>query len=178
MTLKRLISLITAIALLLCSFAATAEEEAPIVFDVTDFISSLSDLDLTPHKGKVIALFFYDSNTDECLATLPVWKTVYDTFDPLTVEIILVHAWDGEGQEESDALKERFQLEGMHIYEDRGCMLSDSLGVLEYPNTLFLDPHGTPASGYNGQMGQTTITEYLKSLGAQTVIDPQAPAIQ
>lgn len=178
MTLKRLISLITAIALLLCSFAATAEEEAPIVFDVTDFISSLSDLDLTPHKGKVITLFFYDSNTPECLNTLPVWKAVHDTFDPLTVEIILVHAWDGEGQEESDALKERFQLEGMSIYEDKNCVLCTSLGINEYPNTLFLDPHGTPASGYNGQMGHTTITEYLKSLGAQTVIDPQASAIQ
>ena len=178
MTLKRLISLITAIALLLCSFAATAEEEAPIVFDVTDFISSLSDLDLTPHKGKVIALFFYDSNTDECLATLPVWKAVYDTFDPFMCEIILVHAWDGEGQEESDALKERFQLEGMHIYEDKNCVLCTSLGINEYPNTLFLDPYGTPASGYNGQMSQTTITDYLLSLGAVKLDEPSALTIE
>jgi len=181
MTLKRTISLLLAVLLVFSTAAALAEtasgqpatEEAEIIFDVTDYISSLSELDLSPYKGKVMVLFFYVADNEECLSNLPVWKNIYDTFDPYTVEIILVHAWEGESHEESDALKERFHLEGMNIFEDIDCILCDALGVHQYPNTLFLDAFGTPASGYNGQLSLTTISDFLVSLGAAKLDNPQ-----
>lgn len=178
MTLKRTITLLLAVLLVFCAAAALAyeepaTEEVEIVFDVTDYISGLSELDLSPYRGKVMALFFYVADNEECQASLPIWKTIYDTFDPYTVEIILVHAWEGESHEESDALKERFHLEGMNIFEDIDCILCDALGVHQYPNTLFLDAFGTPASGYNGQLSLTTISDFLVSLGAAKLDNPQ-----
>ena len=166
MTLKRILSLLTAFVLLLCSGVAIAEEEEPIIYDVTDYISSISNLDLTPYKGKIIVLFFYTSAGEQSTATLPMWKLIHDDFDPDDVEIVLVHAWDGEGQEESNQLKERFQLEGMNIYEDENSTLCKTLGLVEYPNTLILNAEGTPASGYSGQLSYTTTAEYLIGLGA------------
>ena len=162
---KRITGLLVALVLLLCMGAAAAQEE-PISFDVTDYISSISTLDLAPHKGKVLALVFYTGANQECLDQLPVWKMIHDDFAPEEAEIVLVHAWDGEGQPESDQLKERFQLEGMHIYEDENCILCRTLGITAYPNVLILDMGGSPASGYNGQITYTTIADAFTALGA------------
>ena len=172
MTLKRIISLLVALLLLLlCMIPAMAEEEVeePIAMDVTDYISGIADLDLTPYKGKIMVLFFYTADNDQAKATLPVWKMIHDDFNPDDVEIILVHVWDGEDQADSDAAIERFQLQDMNIYEDKDCVLSSTLGLTEYPNTLILDQGGTPASGYGGQLTYATTAEYLVSLGAEQV---------
>ena len=170
MTLKRITCLLAALMLLLCMIPAMAEQDdEPIAMDVTDYISGIADLDLAPYKGKIMVLFFYTADNDLAKATLPVWKKIHDDFNPEDLEIILVHAWDGEDQDDSDAAIERFQLEGMNIYEDKDCLLSSTLNVVEFPNTLILDQGGTPASGYSGQLTYATTAEYLVSLGAEQV---------
>lgn len=175
MTLNKMISLLTALVLLLCMGTAVAQEEKPISFDVTDYISSIADLDLSPYRGKVMALFFYTCNSDEAKATLPVWKRIHDDFDPQDVEIILVHAWENEGQKESDAIRERFQLDGMNIYEDQNCTLCHTLGLTSYPNVLLLDAQGSPCSGYSGQLSYQTIADALIALNV-TQLHNASPA--
>lgn len=180
MTLKRITSLLAALLLLLCMIPAMAEEEVeePIAMDVTDYISGIADLDLTPYKGKIMVLFFYTADNDQAKATLPVWKMIHDDFSPDDLEIILVHAWDGEDQADSDAAIEHFQLQDMNIYEDEDCLLSQTLNVTEYPNTLILDQGGTPASGYSGQLTYDTTAAYLVSLGAEQLQDSAAPVAE
>lgn len=166
MTPKRMICLFLILSLLLCTGAAFAQEEESVIYDVTDYISSIAGLDLTPHKGKIIILFFYTCNSEEAKATLPVWRMIRDDFDPQEVEIILVHAWEDEGQEESDTVKRLYQLEGLNIYEDENCTLCHTLGLNSYPNLLILNAQGSPASGYSGQVSYPTIADTLTALGA------------
>lgn len=173
MTLKRTISLLLAVLLVFSAAAALAEaagqpatEEAEIIFDVTDYISGISALELYPYRGKIIALFFYTGASDESLSQLAAWKSIFEAFSPEELQIILVHAWDGEDSTDTEALIARYGLEEMTIFEDEDCLLCSTLGIYEYPNTLFLDQHGTPASGYSGQLTYTTISNFLTSLGA------------
>lgn len=172
MTLKRTITLLLAVLLVFCAAAALAsEEEEPIIFDVTDYISGISALELYPYRGKIIALFFYTGASDESLSQLAAWKSVFDTFSPEDLQIILVHAWDGEDSTDTEALIARYGLEEMMIFEDEDCLLCSTLGIYEYPNTLFLDQYGTPASGYSGQLTYTTISSFLTSLGASQLTE-------
>lgn len=139
-----------------------------IIFDVTDYISGISALELAPYKGKIIALFFYTGASDECLTQLAAWKSVFDAFEPDDLQIILVHAWDGEDSTDTEKHIARYGLEDMTIFEDEDCLLCSTLGIYEYPNTLFLDKNGTPASGYSGQLTFQTISNFLTTLGARS----------
>lgn len=175
MTLKRIFCLLLTLALLLLTGAAMAEEEADIIYDVTDYLSSISALDLAPHKGKIIILFFYTCESAEAKATLPIWPMIRNDFAPRDVEIILVHAWENEGQEESDTAKRLYKLEGLNIYEDKDCSFCHTLGLSTYPNLLILNAEGSPASGYSGQVSYPTIADTLTALGAKAVQNSYLP---
>lgn len=169
---KRLFCLWTILILLMVGGSAFAQEqEEPIHFDVTDFLSSISELDLAPYKGKVIVLQFYTAASRECVDQLPIWQKIAEDFDPETLEVILVHAWEGEGQRESDQLIKQLKLEGMNIFEDENCTLCHTLGLSEYPVSLFLDQGGSPVSGYSGLITYATLAEFLTKLGAVQLTD-------
>lgn len=169
---KRLFCLWTILILLMVGGSAFAQEqEEPIHFDVTDFLSSISELDLAPYKGKVIVLQFYTAASQECVDQLPIWQKIAENFDPETLEVILVHAWEGEGQRESDQLIKQLKLEGMNIFEDENCTLCHTLGLSEYPVSLFLDQGGSPISGYSGLITYATLAEFLTKLGAVQLTD-------
>ncbi len=180
MMIRKLTCLLLSLLLVLCACPALGED-APaeeLTFDVAAYINSLCELDLTPYAGKVIALHFFKTASEECTAMMPAWKLIYDDFDKDDVEIVLIHVCDGEGQEEMDALKAELGLEGMNIYEDVDAVLSGTLGVTEVPNTLFLNAEGNPASGYSGRLNYTTIAELLKSLGADQLQNSYLPAAE
>ena len=169
---KRLFCLWTVLILLLVGGAAFAQEqEEPLYFDVTDYLSSISKLDLAPYKGKVIVLQFYTTASQESVDQLPVWQKVVQNFDPETLEVILVHAWEGEGQPENDQIIRQLKLEGMNIFEDENCTLSHTLGLSQYPVSLFLDQGGSPASGYSGLITYATLEAFLVKLGAVPLTD-------
>ena len=46
------------------------------------------DLDLTPYRGKVIALHFYAADNADCLSMLPTWKMIWEDFSKNDLEII------------------------------------------------------------------------------------------
>ena len=171
---KRLLSLLVATLLALCAVPSIAEDE-PIVFDAAAYISSMSGLDLRPYGGKVIVLHFFTASGEECRAQLPALRLIYDDFDKEGVEIVLVHAWDGEGQPESDEARESFDLEGMRIYEDEGCALSRQLGITQYPNTLFLGGDGNPVSGYGGRLTYETLAYVLSGMGVTQLQNSYLP---
>lgn len=171
MAFRRIISLLAALLLLLTGTAFAEANEEPIIYDVTDYFDTISDLDLSPYKGKIITLFFYTCSDPEAQATLPMWKLIHDDFDPDELAIVLVHAWDGEGQEESDAAIAQYHLEDLIIYEDEDCSLCRQLNLSEYPNILILDQEGTPASGYGGQLSYPTMAQVLVNLGVTQLQD-------
>ena len=181
MMIRKFACLLLSALLALCACAAFAEQtpaEEEYTFDVAAYFQSISDLDLTPYYGKVIALHFFKTASEDCTAMMPAWKLIYDDFSKDDVEIVLIHVCDGEGQQEMDALKTELGLEDMHIYEDVDAVLSTTLGVTEVPNTLFLNTDGNPASGYSGRLNYTTIAELLKTLGAEQLQNSYLPADQ
>jgi peroxiredoxin len=162
---RKLTCLLLTVLMLLCACPVLAEEsEEPIAFDVAAYIGSLCDLDLSPYKGKVIALHFYAADNESCRTMLPAWKMIWDDFAKDDLEIVLIHTGDAE---ENEALKTELGLEGMTFYQDEGAALASTLGVVNLPNTLVLNTDGDPASGYEGTMTYPTLAALFEGLGAE-----------
>jgi len=167
---KRIVAILTVLVLALsmtaCAAAADVTEPA---MDIIDYLSSLSSLDLNPYRGKVIALNFFTSWCGYCMEEMPRFKQVFTEYNPEEIEIILVHAWNGEGQKEGERVKERFGLEEMNIYEDTDCSLTNSLGIIGFPTTLFIAQDGVSVSGANGMITYDQLTQHLDTLGVSRV---------
>lgn len=168
---KKLLSVLLALMMLLCACPALGEEAAPaategeaLTFDVAAYFLSLCDLDLTPYSGKNIALVFFNTASEAQTPMLPTWKLIWDDFDKEALEIVLIHVCDGEGPEALDALKAELGIEEMTIYEDVDAVLANSLGVNMMPNVLILNKEGNPASGYAGRIGYTALADFLALL--------------
>ncbi len=161
--LKRWMSFVVAVVLLLTAGAALAE--APLSFDMVGYLNEVSGLDLTAHRGKVILLHFFTAGDEAYQAQLSDLKRLYDAFDPEGVAIVMIHAWDGEDGTAIQEAKAALHLEEMTIYEDEGCALSHLLGLTAFPNTLFIDSAGNPASGYGGTLHYDTLAQELEALG-------------
>lgn len=162
---RKLTCLLLTVLLLLCACTAlAAETDEKIEFDVAAYLSTICDLDLTPYRGKVVALHFYDADNADCLTMLPTWKMVWEDFAKDDLEIVLIHIGDAE---KNEALKGELGIEGMTFYQDEGAALSATLGVANVPNTLVLDGDGNPVSGYEGTMTYPTLAALFEGLGVE-----------
>ena len=162
---RKLTCLLLTVLLLLCACPVLAEEtEEKIEFDVAAYLGTICDLDLTPYRGKVIALHFYAADNADCLSMLPTWKMIWEDFSKNDLEIVLIHTGDAETNE---AQKTELGIEGMTFYQDEGAALAGTLGVALVPNTLVLDADGNPASGYEGTMTYPTLAALFEGLGVE-----------
>ncbi len=168
MTLKRIACLLTTVVLLLCACAAFAQEET-YQFDVTDYISDLSQLDLAQHRGKVLVLYFCSTTSGDSLSQLTMWNNIANDYDPNGLSIFVILSCDGDGESALERIRKQYGLENVILYADEGDQLCRPLGVDSFPNVLLLDRFGSPSSGYNGLISYETIAEHLDTLGVRKV---------
>lgn len=148
--------------LLMFSACAIAEDVTPV--DMTGYLSSLSALDLTQYKGKVIMLTFFTEDSDLCLQQLPDLKLLFDDFDPAGVEIVLIHTKQSESAGDCTQLVESLGLTEMNLFEDENATLTTALGIAEFPTTLLIDQQGCPVSGSSGKISYATLAQALLDL--------------
>lgn len=164
---KRLFSLLVALVLLLPAFALaqepnpTNEASQPYVLNYFED----SPLDTSLYEGKALYLNFFTGWCTYCMQEMPDIKTLYDTYDPDEVAVILVHVWDGEDGSVTDGIRERFGLDDMTILEDEDLTLASIIGLNGYPASIFIDPDGFLYSGFSGMLTLDQMQQQLDDMG-------------
>lgn len=187
MKIRKWLCMLLAAAMLLCMSPALAQEaqtdDEEIIINVIDYFQQAAfGLDLTPFRGKTIALHFFSADSPDCLTMLPMWKMICDDFDKETLQIVYVCACKKEHGEEAcpvaELVGETFGEEEIFIYEDKDAVLCTALGVTKMPNTLILNQEGNPACGYQGLLSYPTVAGWLTTLGVEQLQDSNAPAAE
>ena len=157
---KRILCCLLALALLALTPASLAEE--PIA--AASLITENTGLDLTPYEGKAIYLNFFTGWCYYCMQEMPDIKTLYETYDPDELAIVLVHVWDGEDESESDRVRAEFGLEELTFYEDEDRSLASYVGLQGYPASMFIDSEGLLRGGYNYYLSLEQMTAGLVAM--------------
>ena len=111
--------------------------------ELLHLISENSKLDLTPYTGKAIFLNFFTEWCGNCMVEMPDIRQTFDNYSEDELQIILVHAWSGEDETNSESVRKRFGMEAMTFFEDDDMGLSQGLGVQGYyPVSIFINKEG------------------------------------
>ena len=117
-----------------------AQESSEPIY-VVDYFKGTA-LDLSQYAGKAVFLNFFTEWCPYCMEEMPDIKRIYDTYDPNSLVIILVHPWSGEDETNTASVVARFGLEGLTTVEDKDMAISDVVGVPGYPTSVFIDQNG------------------------------------
>ncbi|MBN1778326.1 MAG: TlpA family protein disulfide reductase [Clostridiales bacterium] len=122
--------------------APTAEQEtesAPVY--INDYYKD-TVLDLARYEGKTVLINYFTEWCPYCMEEMPDIKKAYDTYDPNSLAIILVHPWDGEDATNSASVVAKYGLEGVTVIEDEDFALVGAIGVPGYPTSVIVDQAG------------------------------------
>lgn len=165
-TMKRLATILTALALAVTTMPLAVAETAPAETNAAGKPYVLNEfagtaLDLTQYKGKAIWLNFFTGWCTYCMEEMPEIKRVFDEYDPDQIAIVLIHVWDGENAGDSQAVIDRFGLQDMIMVEDQEMELAGMVGLQGYPTSFFIDKEGYLYDGtytldYSGMTGYMT----------------------
>ena len=158
---KKLLSL-TLCLLMLCA-ATIAHAEEPV--NARDVITEYTALDLTVYEGKAIYINFLTEWCPYCMLELPDIKTLYETYDPDDLAIVLVHVWDGEDETNTQSIIEEYGLEEMTFYEDMDRSLAAFVGLQGYPASLFIDKDGVLNGAYNYYLSYEQMQAEMEAMG-------------
>lgn len=183
MTLKKILGLL--FVLMLLPMAALAEDTEEIESEtetasepmyVLDYFKG-SALDVSLYEGKALFLNFFTEWCPYCMEEMPDIKQIYDTYDPDSVEIILVHPWDGEDASNTASVVERFGLQGMTTLEDEDLGLTSLVGVPGYPTSIFIDAQGYLAFAQAAAMDFDTFSQVLDTMGVPKRDGAETPSV-
>ncbi len=167
---KRILSVLFAVALLLPltafaedASASTAEDTSEPLY-VLDYFEG-SALDVSLYEGKALFLNFFTEWCPYCMAEMPDIKEIYDLYDPNSLEMILVHPWDGEDASNTASVVATYGLEGITTIEDETFELTTLVGVPGYPTSIIIDPDGYLYYAVASKLDYDTLTSIFDSMG-------------
>lgn len=152
------------------SVVAETEQSAP---NVIELMKTYTQLDLTPYEGKAIFLNFFTEWCYYCMQEMPDIKTMYETYDPDELQIVLVHVWDGENESNTESVKKNHGLDELTFFEDEDLLVSRLVGLQGYPASLFVNKDGTLAAGANYALSWEQLSAQLDGMGVARKADAQ-----
>ncbi len=136
-----------------------------------------SALDVSLYEGKALFLNFFTEWCPYCMEEMPDIKKIYDTYDPDSLEIILVHPWDGDDASNTASVVERFGLQGMTILEDEDMGLTALVGVPGYPTSIFIDAQGYLYYAQAAALDFATFSQILDGMGIPKRDGTETPSV-
>lgn len=162
---KRILSVFFALLLLpVTAFATDTSEDTSDPVYVLDYFEG-SALDVSQYEGKALFLNFFTEWCPYCMAEMPDIKEIYDLYDPDSLEIILIHPWDGEDASNTASVVETYGLEGVTTIEDEDFTLTGIVGVPGYPTTVIIDPEGYLYYAVASKLDYDTLTSVFDAMG-------------
>lgn len=161
--------ILKALAALMCVLMLAAPAMAAAQSEQPEVISQFAQtkLDLEPYRGKAIFLNFFTEWCPYCMEEMADIKKVFDDYDPETLQVILVHVWDGETKKETKSVTEKYGLQDMTFFEDTDGALATFVGLQGYPASLFVAADGTLSGAYNYAMEYDMFAEAVEAAGAK-----------
>jgi thiol-disulfide isomerase/thioredoxin len=164
--LRRSFGLALCLALLFAATACAAPVKAtPNNLNVAQLITRNTPLNLTPYEGKTIVLNFFTQWCAYCMQEMPDLRDVNDLYDPEALQVVMIHAWDGENASATEAVKAQFDMGHMTFFEDEDLSVVRFSGLRGYPATIIIKPDGNMALAANYMVDKALLTETLDGLG-------------
>lgn len=126
-------------------------------------------LDVKPYAGKALFLNFFTEWCPYCMQEMPEIKKLFETYRQEDLQIILVHVWDDETEENSRRITEKYGLEDMTFFEDQDRSLAQYIGLPGYPTSLFIDKDGNLAQAIASALSFEDMAEIVESMGVAKV---------
>ena len=163
---KQILGVFLAVLLLLpmTALASDTSEDSPEPMYVLDYFEGTA-LDVSQYEGKALFLNFFTEWCPYCMAEMPDIKKIYDLYDPASLEIILVHPWEGEDASNTASVVETYELDGMTTIEDETFELTSLVGVPGYPTSIIIDPDGYLYYAVASKLDYDTLTAVFDDMG-------------
>ena len=173
-TLKRFLSVLFILMLLpMAAFAEDTADETTEPVYVLDYFQD-TNLDLTQYEGKALFLNFFTEWCPYCMEEMPDIKKIYEDYDPDSLEIILVHPWNGEDASNTANVVAAHGLEGMTTFEDADLAVQYTVGVPGYPTSIFIDSEGYLFYAVASGLNYATMSQIVEGMGVPLRSDVEA----
>ena len=157
-------SMVILFVLMLLPVASLAQDTASDPLYFPDLLTDTT-LDLQQYEGKILLINFFTSWCPYCMDEMDDLKMVYDTYDPESVQIILVHPWDGDDETDTANVVSKYDLDDLTIVEDADMSITRALYVQGYPTSFFVYADGT-LNGYANGLNYEMFSSILDDMGA------------
>lgn len=154
-----------ALCLLLLMPISGLAQETQEVPNVTEILKTHTKLDLSEYQGKTVFLNFFTEWCVYCMQEMPDLKKLRDTYSEDELAIVLVHVWDGENADNTQSVKDRFDMHDMTFFEDEDMMVAAVTGIPGYPASLFVNPDGTLEAAAAYKLEWDMLTAQLDKMG-------------
>lgn len=173
-TMKRFLSVLFIFMLLpMAALAEDTTEETSEPVYVLDYFSD-TNLDLSQYEGKALFMNFFTEWCPYCMEEMPDIKQIYENYDPASLEIILVHPWNGEDGESTANVVATYGLDGITTFEDEDLAVQYTVGVPGYPTSIFIDSEGYLYYAVASKLDYDTMAEIVEGMGVPLRSDAEA----
>ena len=171
---------ILALTLILAMGTLTAHAET---YELPYFLNQFegTGLNIQEFWGKAFLIVFFTESSPACIQQFPDIKMVYDYYSPDELQIIMIHEWANETEENTERVKEEYGLHELYFYEDTDMSIAKKTRIPDIPTLLFMDSAGYLHDAYvypvpfeSNDPSQPSMREVLDSIGISKRID--APA--
>lgn len=164
---RRLAALLLAVCLCMAIPAMAQEVPAKNAEGMPHVAQALKNttLDLTPYEGKALLINFFTEWCPYCMDEMPDIKKLHDNYNGDDFAVLLIHPWDREDESNTQNVVEKYELQGIDVFEDRDLLVSGTVGIPGYPTSLLVDAEGYLYEAIPSALSYEQMEQYVEAMG-------------
>ena len=167
---------ILALVLILATGTLSAQAEN---FELPYFLNQFegTQLNLQQFWGKSFLIFFFTESSPDCAQQFGEIKKIYETYSADELQIIMIHEWANETEENTQRIIEQYDLQDLYFFEDTDMGVAKKTRIPGIPTTLFMDSSGYLHDAYAfGGISYPDMAEVLDSIGISRIENADSSA--
>ena len=136
-----------------------------------------TSLNLQDFPGKSFLIFFFTEASPDCAHQFGEIKKISETYSADELQIIMIHEWANETDENTQNIIEKYDLQDLYFFEDTDMSVAKKTKIPGIPTTLFMDSAGYLHDAYAfGGVTFSDMAEVLDSIGISKTADAGSSA--
>lgn len=174
---RRGLTLVVALLITLLAVFAQAGSAKAEMIQLPYFLNQFdgTPLNLKEYWGKGFLLFFFTEASPDCAKQLPEIKKIYESFSSDELQIVLIHEWSGEMEQNTENVKELYGLESLTFFEDTDLAVAKKINIPNIPMTIFINNGGYLYDAFVYAVDYEKMAEVLDTMGVSRSL-PTTPA--
>lgn len=174
---RRGLALVVALLIMLLAVYAQAGSAKAERIQLPYFLNQFDNtpLNLKQYWGKAFLLFFFTEASPDCAKQLPEIKEIYESFSSDELQIVLIHEWSGEMEENTENVKALYGLESLTFFEDTDLAVAKKINIPGFPMTIFINNGGYMYDAFVYAVDYEKMAEVLDAMGVSRSL-PTTPA--